>query len=96
MTDYDLTGKLALSIAGNDRGSIYYILKAEDPYLWLTDGKHRKVSAPKKKKRKHVELIKYLPDSVREYQSQKTEPLSDADISRIIRLYKKTRQESKM
>ncbi len=96
MTDHKWTGRLAVSMAGNDRGRIYCIVREEDPYLWLSDGKHRKLSAPKKKKRKHAGLIKHLPDSVREYRPQQTEGMSDADIRRIISLYKESRLESKM
>ena len=96
MTENSLAGKLAVSRAGNDKGRLYLIIKEEPPYLLLTDGKHRKKEAPKKKKRKHVGVILHLPEAVREYKSDKQEELTDADIRRIIRLYEKTKQESKM
>ena len=51
-------GCFATSIAG------YVIIDADDEYVYLVDGKIRKVNNPKKKKLKHVQLIKRTDDTI--------------------------------
>ena len=52
------------SIAGHDHNNIYVIIDADDEYVYLVDGKIRKVNNPKKKKLKHVQLIKRTDDTI--------------------------------
>ena len=54
----------ATSIAGHDHNNIYVIIDADDEYVYLVDGKIRKVNNPKKKKLKHVQLIKRTDDTI--------------------------------
>lgn len=53
-----MTEMFAISKAGHDKGQMYVILKEEGEYLYLVDGKTRGVDNPKKKKKKHVQLVK--------------------------------------
>ena len=48
---------LAQSTAGHDAGIYYLILREEGPYVYVADGKHRKLNQPKRKNRKHVKRI---------------------------------------
>ena len=57
-------GCFATSIAGHDHNNIYVIIDADDEYVYLVDGKRRKVNNPKKKKLKHVQLIKRTDDTI--------------------------------
>ena len=57
-------GCFATSIAGHDHKNIYVIIDADDEYVYLVDGKIRKVNNPKKKKLKHVQLIKRTDDTI--------------------------------
>ena len=57
-------GCFATSIAGHDHNNIYVIIDADDEYVYLVDGKIRKVNNPKKKKLKHVRLIKRTDDTI--------------------------------
>ena len=50
-------GCLAVSLAGKDAGTICLILREEEEYLFIADGRGRRVETPKKKNRKHVRLI---------------------------------------
>ncbi len=50
-------GSMVVSLAGRDRGAVCVVLREEEEYLLIADGRLRKVEAPKKKKRKHVRLI---------------------------------------
>ena len=49
-------GEFVYASAGRDEGKCFIVLSVEDNYLYLCDGKSRKVSNPKKKKIKHVRL----------------------------------------
>ena len=42
------------SIAGRDKGKLFFVLDVEDEFFLLADGKTRKVENPKRKKRKHA------------------------------------------
>ncbi|MCR5733582.1 MAG: KOW domain-containing RNA-binding protein [Lachnospiraceae bacterium] len=53
-------GLYAVSTAGHDRNKLYIILKEENDMVFLSDGKLRPVDRPKKKKLKHVRLIKKI------------------------------------
>ncbi len=47
-------GEFVYAAAGRDAGKCFIVISCEDNYLYLCDGKNRKVSNPKKKKIKHV------------------------------------------
>ena len=49
-------GDIVCSRCGRDVGGIFIILDTEEEYLYLADGKSRRVEKPKRKKSKHVEF----------------------------------------
>ena len=51
------TGMMARSKSGHDAGKVYVITKVEEAYVYLVDGKIRTLDKPKKKKKKHVQII---------------------------------------
>ena len=48
---------LVVSKAGRDQGQLFYVIDADEQYVYLADGKSRRLEKPKRKKRKHVEQI---------------------------------------
>lgn len=52
-----LVGRFAESIAGHDAGTVYVILAEDSAYMYLSDGRFRKISKPKKKNKKHIRLM---------------------------------------
>lgn len=52
-----IPGMLARSKTGRDKGKIYVMISVDDEYVYLADGEKRPVRYPKKKKRKHVQVI---------------------------------------
>ena len=62
-----MIGWMACSKAGHDKDKIYIIIEETDKYVWLVDGDIRKADNPKRKSRKHIQVIKrqrmnsYLP-----------------------------------
>lgn len=53
----DFLGRLVISVAGRDKGLVLCAVKADKDYVYLADGKLRKLESPKKKKYKHVRLV---------------------------------------
>ena len=73
-------GMLAKSKAGHDKGHIYVINRVDETYVYLVDGNVRALNNPKKKKRKHVQIIceKYdLTD------------IDDVGVKRLLKLFDK-------
>lgn len=48
---------VVVSIAGRDKGALFYVIAQDEGYLYLVDGKGRTLEQPKRKKRKHVEMV---------------------------------------
>lgn len=48
---------LVVSKAGRDQGQLFYVIDADEQYVYLADGKSRSLEKPKRKKRKHIEQI---------------------------------------
>ena len=77
-------GMLAKSMAGHDEGKTYVIMAADHEYVYLADGKIRLIEKPKKKKKKHVQLV------------MKQYDVSEADniaIKRILKEYNKEEEK---
>ena len=73
-------GMLAVSRAGHDCGKTYVIIKADSRFVWLADGSLRKVSDPKKKSRKHIQVI-------RRTMIQLPSTAADEKVKRILKEY---------
>ena len=48
---------LVVSKAERDQGQLFYVIDADEQYVYLADGKSRRLEKPKRKKRKHIEQI---------------------------------------
>lgn len=76
-----MTGMLAISRAGHDRDKVYVIIAEDDEYVYLADGRIRTADRPKKKKKKHIQIIKKI-------QTEKPQGgYRDLEIKRIIKMY---------
>lgn len=53
-----MLGYLVYSKAGHDKGEIYLVINEDERYVWLVNGLDKKIQNPKKKNKKHVQLIK--------------------------------------
>lgn len=52
-----MIGELATSKAGHDKERLYMIVGEEGECVYLCDGRLRGVEHPKKKKKKHIQII---------------------------------------
>ncbi len=61
-----MIGNFARSKAGHDKDKLYVIIDEDNEYVYLSDGKLRTVDRPKKKKKKHIQLVynKNNPDQM--------------------------------
>ena len=54
----DLTiADVVVSLAGHDEGKLFYVLEADETWLFLANGKDRTIEKPKRKKRKHTKKV---------------------------------------
>ena len=74
-------GMLAKSLAGHDEGNVYIIVETDQKYVYLVDGKIRTLDRPKRKRKKHVQLI------LKKYN------LSEADDTAIKKMLKDSKRE---
>lgn len=77
MLNYE-KGMLVKSLAGHDAGTVYVIIEKRDGFLFLADGRLRTMDRAKKKKEKHVQLVK---------KKLGTEELTDRNIRAFIKKY---------
>jgi len=45
------------SLTGRDRERLFFVISADPEYLYLADGRLRRIEQPKKKKRKHTLFV---------------------------------------
>lgn len=82
----ELIGYFAKSIAGHDKADIYVIVKADAEYVYLADGKNKCIESPKRKKLKHIQIIRKKDSSI-ELKHKKQINIINEDIKRAIKLY---------
>ena len=71
-------GMLAKSKAGHDKNHIYVIINADETYVYLVDGILKTLDKPKRKKWKHIQLVKRKYD---------VSAADDVAIKRILTIY---------
>lgn len=77
-------GMLAWSRAGHDCGQLYVILDVQDEYVFLTDGRLKPLEKPKKKKKKHIQVIRQIPEELSQLAENN---VKNEDIRRVIRRF---------
>lgn len=85
MTD-NIIGCFAKSKAGHDKDVLCIIVDNDKKYVWLSDGKLKPVLRPKKKNRKHVQLVNEKDSDIEE-KLNRQQPIVDEDIKKAIKKY---------
>ena len=62
--DAGMVGMFATSRAGHDRDTVYIIVREEKEYVYVSDGRLKTLENPKKKKKKHIQIIKKEADDI--------------------------------
>lgn len=82
------SGQVVYSKSGHDKGDTLMVLFVEGAYVYLADGKRRKIEKPKRKKMIHVQPTGYV-DMVLADKLAEGAYVLDADIAKAIKKYKK-------
>ncbi|MBR5480000.1 MAG: KOW domain-containing RNA-binding protein [Clostridia bacterium] len=56
--------QIVSSLAGRDKGRLFIVMEIEPNFVYLVDGKLRKIESPKKKRRKHVAYAGVLGERI--------------------------------
>lgn len=86
MIHYDI-GSLAFSKAGHDKKNLFIIIKEDWEYVYLVDGKNRTLERPKKKNKKHIQVIHYIEETLQNKMNADIR-ISNEDIKRAIKCCK--------
>ena len=87
-----MTGKFATSKAGHDKLKVYVIIKEETEYVYLADGIYKTLEKPKKKSKKHIQIINKGQDENLTKKLLNKEHVSDEEIKRAIKIYESGRE----
>ena len=88
-----MVGNLAASLAGHDKNQIFIIIREDDEYVYLCDGRLKKLDNPKRKNKKHIQIIKKGTDAELAAKLAKGEAVRDEEIKRTIKLYERKNSE---
>lgn len=78
--------EFAKSLSGHDRNQYYLVVKKEEQNVYLVNGTTKPLDSPKKKNRRHIQIIRKFPDEVREALE---ESVTDLTVKRAIKLLEK-------
>lgn len=65
MLEYRI-GDIAISKAGHDKTSYYVVVNIDKDFIYLVDGKYRKIDNPKKKNIKHIQIKNMNEDVIKD------------------------------
>lgn len=82
----NMTGMFAISRAGHDIGQMYVIIKEDADFVYLADGKYKKLDNPKKKNKKHIQIVKAGADEALAKKLKEQMTVYDEEIKRAIKL----------
>lgn len=81
-----MIGMFAISKAGHDKGKMYFVVGEDETTVDLSDGRIRTLDNPKKKKKKHVQIVKKGSDPVLMHKLLKRETIYNEEIKHAIRI----------
>ncbi len=85
------TGALCASLAGHDKGEVFVIIEDEGEYVCLVNGASRPLAKPKRKKKKHIQII-YDEEERKRRDLIERGQVRDDHIRSLIRGYKRRGQ----
>ena len=80
-------GMMVKSIAGHDKAMMYVIIQESAEYVYVCDGRLKLVDRPKKKNKKHVQLIKTISEEFAKKIANGS-VIDNEDIRKILEKYK--------
>jgi ribosomal protein L14E/L6E/L27E len=80
-------GQIVYSKSGRDKGNAFIVTEFDNNYVWLADGKIRKLDKSKKKKKIHIQITKTINADIRLKLENKLNIL-DADLRKALAEFK--------
>ena len=80
-----MLGMFAVSKAGHDQGQMYVVLKEEGDSVLLADGRLKTIESPKKKNKKHIQLVKMGLDENLVIKIKNQQPINNEEIKAAIK-----------
>jgi len=84
---YNMLGNFATSKAGHDKGQLYVIIGTEGDFVYLCDGRCKPLDNPKKKRRKHIQIISATVEEDLQKRLATGEAVRDEEIKNAIKKY---------
>ena len=81
-----MIGKFATSKAGHDKTKLYVIINEDSEYVYLVDGDLKPIHKPKKKSKKHIQIINRVDETIQN-KLENGQIIYNEDIKRAIKLY---------
>ncbi|MGN0401807.1 MAG: hypothetical protein ACI4HQ_06050 [Acetatifactor sp.] len=88
-----MVGQFTFSRAGHDKGTLFVIVREEEDFVYLSDGRLKKPDAPKKKRRKHLQPVNLTVEEPLREKLLKGETVYPEEIRTAIRRYRESSQE---
>lgn len=85
--DFEI-GRVVFSKAGRDKGLLFVVCLSEGDYLFLIDGRTRLLGHPKKKKKKHVQPVNMVDETLKK-KLLSGAYVENAEIRNILKQYMK-------
>ena len=77
-------GAIVQSLAGRDKDGYFLVVKVQDEYAYIVDGRTRKVSAPKRKNLKHLIKVTSVSEKLIE-QIKSGTPIGNERLYRVVK-----------
>ncbi len=81
-----MVGMFARSKAGHDKDQMYVIIKEEGDFLYLSDGRLKGLEKPKKKKKKHTQIVKTGIDEMLAEKLRNGQTVYNEEIKRALKI----------
>lgn len=82
-----MVGKMAKVKAGHDKDKIYIIVRDDEKFVYLADGKLKTLQNPKKKSKKHIQPILHKIDETLALKLQTNDKVIDEEIKKAVKDY---------
>ena len=80
-------GQIVISKQGRDKGLPFVVVAIEGEFLYLADGKLRKIQNPKKKRPKHIQATNYIDVQLQDALIAGKTDIKDSDLRTILRKF---------
>ena len=86
-------GHIVVSLTGRDKERPFYVLKTEDNFVYLADGKLRKVETCKRKNRRHIKVVSIEETDVSR-KIRSGEEVLNSEMRKALSVFMKTRSQA--